>query len=643
MMRSNIGGWCRGAFRWTFAIALTGCLDEPTVPVPRPSGEFALKGLQVDPKTVPSGESLFAELTKSAPTSAGFFFDASGRIVVNVTSPTDGPMAVVAVRNFLARGDIVLPNPVAVSVLWRPVRHSFSELAAIRALLFDSAYAQLNLASLDLDEARNLVSVGTASTKQAAVAASINSLLSRNKADSSAVAVAEGKATQLSMRAGWLGYFTWWNLTAQGDPVVAGLEVGSTVGGGWGCSVGFIADYPSGGGRGLVTASHCTTYVGGSIWAVDGYAANQHPAGPFIGNEVGDPPPWGCGVFHLCRRSDDSFYRNMSSRVLERGLIARPNAIGGSLDWDPGQPYFIIVGSSNGLQGQELWKIGRVSGWRVGTITNTCVNFNLTGYWPPGYERTVVCGAEATNFNEHGDSGGPLFLSAGGPYVYLSGTTMGRPEGTNYTRFSTMSQIQLDFANTLGVDRLPTLGAPVVAGSILGSTPRLSWSAIGGATTYGVYKQTTAGGPFAYLASTSSTSYTDPSVAAIAVLSGPPSGGVPFAAYQLKATNASDVSSNSNTVYFQRPAAIAVTIEGQFGVKPYEGCYWTANVSGGSGSYTYQWSVNGGGSFPNSPQVYYHNSGSNFTLAVTVTDGVSMPGSDQKSVSVSSANPTCGF
>lgn len=643
MTRSNFGLRCRSGFSWMLAILLAGCVVEPTLPVDHPSGGPVVRGVQVDPKTVPSGEILFAELTKSAPTSAGFFFDASGRIVVNVVSAADGAIAVAAVRGFLARGDIVVPNPDAVSVLWRPVRHSFSELAAIRALLFDSAYTQQGLVSLDLDEARNLVSIGAASTKQTEVTATINSLLLRNKADSGAVAVAEGKVTRLSMSPGGVGYFTWWNLTAQGDPVVAGLQVGSTVGGGWGCSVGFIADYPSGGGRGLVTASHCTMDVGGSIWSVDGYAANQHPAGPFVGNEVGDPPPWGCGVFHLCRRSDDSFYRNMSSRVLERGLIARPNAIGGSLDWDAAQPYFIVVGSSNGFQGQELWKIGRVSGWRVGTITNTCTTFNLTGYWPPGYARTVVCAAESTNFNEGGDSGGPLFLSGGGPSVYLSGTTMGRPAGTSFTRYSTISQIQLDFANTLGVDRLPTLVAPVAGGSILSSSPMLAWSAIAGATAYGVYRQTSVGGPFAFLTSTASTSYTDPSVVAIAVLSGPPSGGAPFAAYQLKATNASDVSASSNTVYFQRPAAISVTIEGQFGVKPNEGCYWTANVTGGSGSYAYQWSVNGGGSFPSSSQVYYQNGGSNFTLTVTVTDGVSAPGSDQKSVSVSTANPTCGF
>lgn len=421
--------------------------------------------------------------------------------------------------------------------------------------------------------------------------------------------------------------------------MVAGLIVGNN---GWGCTIGFVADYPSGGGRGLVTASHCTKDVGGSIWSVDGFPANQHPAGAFIGNEVGDPPPWGCGVFQLCRRSDASFYRNMSTRTLERGLIARPNAIGSS-DVDVSQPYFIIAGSNNGFVGQELWKIGRQSGWRVGTIANTCVDHSISGDDFPEYQRTVVCGGESSAYNTGGDSGGPVFLSVGGPFVYLSGTTIGRPEGTSFTRYSTISQIQLDYAGTLSFERAAALGTPAVTGSMPSGNPNLNWPQVAGAASYAVYRQSSVGGPYSSLGSTTSLNYVDPTVATVGVSSSPPGNGAPFAAYQVRASNTTDVSPFSSTVYFQRPATITVTIEGQSGVKPWEGCYWTASATGGTGNYSYQWTVNSGGTFANSPQLYYEDTGSNFTLAVIVTDGSSIAGNDQRTVSVSASNPTSGF
>lgn len=373
---------------------------------------------------------------------------------------------------------------------------------------------------------------------------------------------------------------------------------------------------------------------------MDGQPAYQHPYGPVAAAETADPGPWSCGFWRLCRGSDASFYLNWSSRVMERGLIARPNAIGGSLIADQAEPYFMVVGTSDGFVGQEVWKIGRTSGWRVGTIVETCVSHNLTGL--PGYFRTVPCSNESTNFNEGGDSGGPVFLSMGGPYVYLSGTTIGRPDGTTFTHYSTISQIQSDFGGALAVDRPPMLSTPSVTGSIPTGTPSISWGAIGGASAYHVYRQSDGIGAFTLSSTTTSTTYVDGAVYAIAVLGGPPSSG-PFVAYKVRAANTADVSLYSNTVYFQKPPAITVSIQGPSGVQPQEGCYWSSVVSGGSGTYNYQWTVNGGGTFPNSSQLFYPNDGSSFVIRLVVTDGTSAPGNDERPVSVSWSNPSCPF
>lgn len=43
---------------------------------------------------VPTGEALFAELDRVAPSSAGFFFDGADRLVVNVADPADAAVSI---------------------------------------------------------------------------------------------------------------------------------------------------------------------------------------------------------------------------------------------------------------------------------------------------------------------------------------------------------------------------------------------------------------------------------------------------------------------------------------------------------------------------------------------------------------------
>jgi hypothetical protein len=322
-----------------------------------------------------------------------------------------------------------------------------------------------------------------------------------------------------------------------------------------------------------------------------------------------------------------------------RVLIARPGTFG-STNASGTDPYFIVVGSSNGFHGQQVYKVGYSTGWTSGYINHTCVDHEITEIDDPGYARTVRCTNESSNPDIGGDSGGPVFLPIGGPYVYLSGATIGEGLDDTGTAWSTISQIQLDFGNALTVTRATTLGTPLVSGTIPGGTPTLSWSTIPGATQYHVYIST--GGTFSYHTNTTSTSLSNPSFNAVAVLSSPPPG-APWVAYHVSAHSPGVYSSNSNVVYFQRPPAISATIEGQFAVKPNATCYWTVAASGGTGTYSYQWKVNGQPVGSNSSQVQYTNSGASFTLSVTVSDGSSTPATDSRTVSVSSGNAICGF
>lgn len=610
----------------------TGCqLDELPTESRNPGASLAQAA--VDPGDVPSGEILFAELSGRAPSSSGFFFDGLGRIVVNVVDPADGPSAVTAIRDFLNRGEIAVANRTSVPVLWRTVTFSYGQLSRLRNLVYDSAFSSIDgIVSLDLDERANRVRVGALSTHLSIVRQALTPLLTRRGQDTSALVVEADAPLRLSSLTSRLGYFTWTNLVTTADTAIGGLGIGQNSPP-WTCSVGFTADHPSWG-LGFVTASHCTA----DVWGVDGRIANQVWGGTLAGTEVGDPGPWSCGIFQLCRRSDAAFFQRSGGRPMVRGLIARPQALG-STAVNPGDPYFIVAGSSNGYYGQQIYKIGYATGWTTGWITNTCRDREID-VGNPQYQRTVRCTNESSNANIGGDSGGPLFIPIGGPYVYLSGTTVGEGLDGSGTGWSTISQIQLDFGNALAVTRAATLGTPSVSGTIPGGMPTLNWSAIPGSSQYHIYIST--GGAFTHHTYTASTSFSDPSFNTVAVLASPPPGS-PWVAYYISAHFPGQYSGNSNVVYFQRPPAISATIDGQFAVKPNATCYWTVAASGGTGVYSYQWKVNGQTVGSNSSQLQYMNAGSSFSLSVTVSDGSSTPATDLRSVSVSSGNPICGF
>jgi len=82
---------------------------------------------------------------------------------------------------------------------------------------------------------------------------------------------------------------------------------------------------------------------------------------------------------------------------------------------------------------------------------------------------------------------------------------------------------------------------------------------------------------------------------------------------------------------------LTVTIEGPTSVRPWEFCTWQANVSGGTGGYTYQWSGVLSGTTP-SVSGNVSESGS---LAVTVNSGDGRQGNDEIDITVSSSAPSC--
>lgn len=90
------------------------------------------------------------------------------------------------------------------------------------------------------------------------------------------------------------------------------------------------------------------------------------------------------------------------------------------------------------------------------------------------------------------------------------------------------------------------------------------------------------------------------------------------------------------------PGPVSVTIVGPSAVRPTVGCYWIANATGGTGAYTYAWTVNGDSVGTGSGTLQYSNpGGSYFTVAVSVSSGSATPATASSTVTVTIDAPTC--
>jgi hypothetical protein len=216
-------------------------------------------------------------------------------------------------------------------------------------------------------------------------------------------------------------------------PLRGGLQINF---GGFLCTLGFIATRA--GVNGFVTNSHCTTTQGG----VQNTVYHQPSASGTtnrVGQEIADPTYFTggqCPAGRRCRFSDSSFARvphpSGPAVTTARGTIARPAV--NSFNWN-GVDVFNITSEGNAVVGQSVTKVGRTTGRTVGTVSQTCVNTNVSGS-----TITQLCQTFANYGNGGGDSGSPVFRITTLPSVILSGINWGG-NGT-ISVFSPITQIQ---------------------------------------------------------------------------------------------------------------------------------------------------------------------------------------------------------
>jgi len=489
---------------FAFVSLFTGCDRTLDTVAPNKAqmspAELDIASQDVLPGRVRPEEAHFAELSKSVPSSAGYYLDRDGVVTVAVRDSSHFASVRAAFRRAAPQ---YLAQAKGGQVRIAKVDFSFGQLAKWRDLVFDRVFSQIaGVVSLDLDEVANRVVIGVDGGQgrdlQERVAKAVKDL----------GIPAEAAIVRVESAVNWTAN----NLTGSPSTIlsvphlqtgpwaslVGGIQIdmaatdpdGPSGGAGAPCSVGFTAWYTPVSGpsyRAIVSASHCTAQWG----AFNGTAFSL--GGVLAGLESYDAPSYSCGV-HNCRASDAALFQINTTTPYELGLIARTMGPS-SLLQDTQNPWFIVRGTTSLLAGASYSKMGRTSGWTSGVVMYTCVDHQFGGALGSTVNAKVArCQDSGTALSSGGDSGGSVFAQVGAYDALLLGTTVGNKTIFHSTVhvWSPFTRIASDIPGTLTVSRPSTLASPGIVGTTTGagsSYAYLSWPAVPGASEYEVYAQ----------------------------------------------------------------------------------------------------------------------------------------------------------
>ena len=204
----------------------------------------------------------------------------------------------------------------------------------------------------------------------------------------------------------------------------------------------------------FLTASHCSS----KSWEDDNTVFYQAIPDYYdfsrVGVEYDDKQGSSCGFLsvNVCRYADATLVRTDVGIGDELGRIARtryaassvaPDTLG-SLEIDPANPYFQIVGSTSVAVGTTVQKIGARTGWTRGSVSATCVDTNASR----SYSK-LRCQVRTKTWVSKGDSGGPAFLLNPEGTVYLLGVFWGRTKNGSDHYYSPLSGVQRDLGTLI--------------------------------------------------------------------------------------------------------------------------------------------------------------------------------------------------
>ena len=361
-----------------------------------------------------------ARIAKQFPGFAGVSFDLDGTLQVYMAGQS-GPAneALTSLLNDVLTSEIGGGVPLSSRGMeFRDVKYNFLELYQWQQQVTPEVLAIPGVISSDIGEDTNKLQI--AITNEKGTAEAVEEALSKLGIPRDMVGVNVSEPIEQYLR-------------SRRRPLRGGLQINF---GGFLCTLGFMA--VRNGVNGYVTNSHCTTTQGG----VQGTVEHQPTASGTtnrVGIEIADPTYFtgaGCPAGRRCRRSDSSFIQvphpSGPAVTIARGTIARPAV--NSFTWN-GVDIFNITSEGSAVVGQAVTKVGRTTGRTAGTVSQTCVNTNVSGT-----TITQLCQTFANYGNAGGDSGSPVFRITTLPNVVLVGINWGG-NGT-ISVFSPISQIQ---------------------------------------------------------------------------------------------------------------------------------------------------------------------------------------------------------
>lgn len=338
----------------------------------------------------------FAQIARDVPGFGGLARASDGSAILYLTDPTRAAAAkqAVAARARLLRG-IDLSR-----VQVRTAKFDYLRLTDWRSRLREGLDVP-GLVFLDIDESNNQLRVGVQKgTSHDAVAAAITSL----DVPADAVTVEDAEPVRFTT-----------TLRDRVRATVGGLQIAFTspelpAGSFFICSIGFNARQATSSDTYLVTASHCTGTQGG-VQHTQLYQPTPLPEN-LVALEHLDPDYFvdGCYPHRRCRFSDAALARYLPGVDASVGSIAATTLRGltaGSITIDPGNPTFTITDAQPfSIIGQTLDKLGRTTGWTVGTVAVTCADVFVTDT-----DVTLLCQDGMLSGVGGGDSGSPIFES----------------------------------------------------------------------------------------------------------------------------------------------------------------------------------------------------------------------------------------
>jgi hypothetical protein len=410
------------------AITVGACTDISSPPAPAHNDPGAAP--QVDVSALRGVDREFARIAGEIPGFGGMFRAPDGSAIVYLTDLLQSGHA----RGVLARRRAFAGiDPARIEI--RHADYDFASLANWRQRV-RTRIPTTGLVYLDIDEASNRLRIGVL---KGVSHAAISSQIGTFGVPAGGVVVEDAEPMKFTA-----------TLRDRVRPVAGGLQIVWPGGPGdalFVCTIGFNARRANDPAEYFVTNSHCSGQQGG-VQTTPFFQAIPGEQN-LIAREVLDPPysAENCFPGLVCRFSDAALARYVSGVPVAYGKIARTTLRGltaGSLTIDSLNPQFTIRGRQPfALFGQTIDKLGRTTGWTVGTVVFTCADFLVSGT-----EIALLCQDAALSGVAGGDSGSPVFTS--GPFtsndVSLYGILWGGG-GTNFGplfAFSPLENIEFE-------------------------------------------------------------------------------------------------------------------------------------------------------------------------------------------------------